>query len=56
MRTKNSATMRVCGISCISNMASGILDAPLSHEEVKQTASKIADAFASLLHGIITEI
>ncbi len=48
--------MRVCGISCITNMASGILDAPLSHEEVKETANAVADAFANLMQGLIREI
>ncbi len=48
--------MRVCGISCITNMASGILDQPLSHDEVKETASAVADAFSKLMHGIIEAV
>ena len=48
--------MRVCGISCITNMASGILDTPLSHEEVKETANAVANDFAALMYGLIKEI
>lgn len=45
--------MRVCGISCITNMASGILDAPLTHEEVKETANAVAETFSALMRAII---
>ena len=31
--------MRVCGVSCISNMAGGTAANPLSHEEVKEAVS-----------------
>lgn len=48
--------MRVCGISCITNMASGILDKPLSHEEVKETASTVANEFTALMLGLIQGI
>ncbi len=37
--------MRVCGISCISNMAGGTQTEPLSHEEVKETAARTAPLF-----------
>lgn len=44
---------RVCGISCITNMACGITEQPLSHEEVQQAADAAAPAFRRLLlHGI----
>ncbi len=36
----NHAGMRVLGISCISNAAAGILDQPLSHEEVMEMTEK----------------
>ncbi len=48
--------MQVCGISCITNMASGILDVPLSHEEVKETANKVADTFSRLMCDIVNAI
>src|SRR5690606_11907542 len=37
--------MRVLGISCITNMAAGILDQPLNHHEVMDTAERVKDKF-----------
>ena len=48
--------LRVCGISCISNMAAGILDQPLTHSEVQITADKVAHMFERLVSGLIKEI
>ena len=48
--------MRVCGISCISNMAAGILDQPLTHSEVQITADKVAHKFERLVSGLIKEL
>lgn len=48
--------MRVLGISCISNMAAGILPEPLSHEEVVATANRVKEAFSRLVKGIVREI
>jgi len=45
----NHVGMRVLGISCISNLAAGISDKPLSHAEVKETAHKAKDKFTRLL-------
>lgn len=45
--------MQVCGISCISNMASGISEKPLSHKEVQETADRVAPDFKKLVWGII---
>jgi len=45
--------LEVLGISCISNMASGILDKPLSHEEVMETAKRVKTTFARLVKGVI---
>ncbi|MBG9736101.1 purine-nucleoside phosphorylase [Paenibacillus alvei] len=47
------AGMEVLGISCISNMAAGILDQPLSHNEVMETAELVRDKFLKLVIGII---
>lgn len=44
--------MKVLGISCITNMAAGILDQTLSHEEVIETAKRVEEK----LSGLITEI
>jgi purine nucleoside phosphorylase I, inosine and guanosine-specific len=45
--------MRVLGISCITNMAAGILDQPLTHEEVIETGKKVEQKFSSLVREII---
>ena len=50
------AGMDVLGISCITNMAAGILDQPLSHAEVTETAERVRHTFAELLLGIIPEM
>ena len=47
---------RVCGISCITNMAAGRNDAPLTHEEVKETADRVAGQFKQLVTESITAI
>lgn len=48
--------MRIVGISCISNMAAGVLDQPLNHLEVQETANKIQSVFEKLISGIVEEI
>lgn len=48
--------LRVCGISCISNMAAGILDQPLTHSEVQITADKVAHKFERLVSGLIKDV
>jgi len=45
--------LRVLGISCISNLAAGISDAPLSHDEVKATAAGVRARFEALLSGVL---
>ncbi|MEJ8544958.1 purine-nucleoside phosphorylase [Brevibacillus borstelensis] len=48
--------MNVLGISCISNMAAGILEQPLSHEEVMETTEKVKAQFLSLVNGIVAKL
>lgn len=48
--------LRVLGISCITNMAAGILDQPLNHAEVTETANRVKGQFRSLLDGIIEKM
>jgi purine-nucleoside phosphorylase len=48
--------MRVLGISCISNMASGINAEPLSHAEVQETADRVAPQFKALVTETIKAI
>jgi phosphopentomutase len=50
------AGLKVLGISCISNMASGILDQPLSHHEVMETAERVKHKFIRLVKGIIPRV
>lgn len=45
--------MEVLGISCITNMAAGILDAPLDHAEVVARGREAAPRFAALLGGVL---
>ena len=45
--------LEVLGISCITNMAAGILPGPLSHEEVLETTRRVRGRFIALLEGII---
>ena len=52
----NHMGMNVCGISCISNMASGISLTPLTHEEVQETADKAAPKFKALVTESIVRI
>lgn len=48
--------MKIAGISCISNLASGITKEPLSHEEVKQTAKQAEQKFQKLVYASIEKI
>lgn len=48
--------MRVAGISCITNMAAGIQNAPLNHREVSDTANRIAKQFATLVREFIISL
>ncbi|MBB3906725.1 purine-nucleoside phosphorylase [Anoxybacteroides rupiense] len=50
------ANMEVLGISCISNMAAGILDQPLTHDEVIETTEKAKADFLRLVKAIVAEM
>ncbi|MDE6312675.1 MAG: purine-nucleoside phosphorylase [Lachnospiraceae bacterium] len=52
----NHMGMCVCGISCISNMASGINETPLSHVEVQETADRVAPDFKKLVWHVIEQM
>jgi len=45
--------VEVLGISCITNMAAGVLDQPLVHDEVMETARRVRGSFIALLEGVI---
>jgi purine-nucleoside phosphorylase len=48
--------LRVLGISCVTNAAAGILDRPLSHEEVLATTERVKGQFIALLKAVIPKI
>ena len=50
------ADMNVLGISCITNMAAGILDQPITHQEVLDTGRRIQANFRTLIDRIIEKI
>ena len=45
----NHCGMRICGISCVCNLAAGLSENPLSHEEVQAAASEAAPKFKKLV-------
>jgi purine-nucleoside phosphorylase len=48
--------LEVLGLSCISNMAAGVLPQPLDHAEVVATTRRVRASFSSLLEGIIGQL
>jgi purine-nucleoside phosphorylase len=48
--------MKVLGISCVTNMAAGILDQPLNHQEVLDTAERVKGDFVGLLRAVLEEV
>ncbi len=48
--------MEVLGISCITNMAAGISDEPINHEEVMATGDRVRETFTELLRRVIAGI
>ncbi|MCM3077978.1 purine-nucleoside phosphorylase [Brevibacillus invocatus] len=48
--------VKVLGISCISNMAAGILEQPLSHEEVMATTERVKSQFLTLVKEIVFKL
>lgn len=52
----NHSGMKVLGISCITNMAAGILDQPLNHQEVMETSNMVKDMFKKLVREIVKSI
>ena len=48
--------LRVLGLSCITNMAAGVLDKPINHEEVIETGERVRETFAELLRRVIPKL
>jgi purine-nucleoside phosphorylase len=47
--------LRVLGLSCITNMAAGISEAPINHEEVMETGQRVKETFTQLLRRVIAK-
>ena len=45
--------IKVLAISCVTNMAAGILDQPLSHQEVMETGERVRSSFEALLRAVL---
>jgi purine-nucleoside phosphorylase len=48
--------IKVLAISCVTNMAAGILDQPLSHQEVMETGERVKTSFQALLRAVLPHI
>ncbi|MBI3405935.1 MAG: purine-nucleoside phosphorylase [Acidobacteria bacterium] len=48
--------IKVLGISCVTNMAAGVLDQPINHEEVLETGERVKGQFVSLLKAVVPKI
>jgi purine-nucleoside phosphorylase len=48
--------MKVLAISCVTNMAAGILDQPLSHAEVMETGERVKSTFEALLRALLPRV
>lgn len=49
-------SMNVLGISCITNMAAGISEQPINHEEVMETGERVREKFTQLLRRVIAKL
>lgn len=54
--TARQMGIKVLGISCITNMAAGMSDEPIHHEEVMETGARVAATFKELLKRIIPKL
>ena len=52
----NHCGMKICGISCVTNMAAGVKDEVLSHDDVKETAERVKYTFKEIIKEFITKI
>ena len=50
------AGLRILGISCVTNMAAGILDQPINHEEVLETGERVKGQFIALHQALLPRI
>lgn len=54
--TANHCGIKTVGVSCITNMAAGVLEKKLSHEDVTETAEKVKIVFKEIIKEFIKEI
>ncbi len=52
----NHMRIKVLGISCVTNMAAGVLHQPLDHDEVMETATRVKPKFIKLVRHIVKEV
>lgn len=52
----NHIGMKVCGVSCVTNMASGIENVELKHEDIKDEALRVMEKFTTILKEVVTRI
>lgn len=52
----NHMGMKICGISCVCNLAAGMTDNPLTHEEVQQAAAEAAPKFKKLVTEVVARL
>ena len=48
--------LEVCGISCITTLAAGLSGKELSHQEVQETADRVAQQFQSLVWELLSTV
>jgi purine-nucleoside phosphorylase len=48
--------IKVLGISCITNMAAGVIGEPINHQEVIETGDRVRDTFKELLRRVIPRL
>ncbi len=54
--TARHCGMRVAGISCISNMAAGVLDQPITEDEVFEITQRVKGQFSALVRGLVARL
>lgn len=54
--TAHHCGIRVAGVSCISNMAAGVLDQPITQEEVFEVAALVRDRFSTLIRQTLSKM
>lgn len=48
--------MEVLGISCITNLAAGMTDGPIDHEDVMATGDRVRETFTSLMRRVVSRV